>query len=117
MEKSDRSNTLILFQQKTIKFIQANSVISLFALFIWALGVPGVQNAYARGWSLGLTTLFCHFIGCCILLITSTIIEKIARKFHKLTRLKLAIVSIFWIFFIYSIFRLYQAFQIMGSGS
>jgi hypothetical protein len=117
MEKRDRSNTLILFQQKTIKFIQANTVVSLFALVIWALGVPGVQNAYARGWSLGLTTLFHYFIGCCILLITYTAIQKMARKFHSLTRLNFAVAGIFWIFFIYSICKLYQAFQIMGSSS
>jgi hypothetical protein len=117
MNESDRSNPLTLFQQRTIKFVQANLVISVFALVIWALGVPGVQNAYARGWSLGLTALFHYFIGCCSLIITYKIIDKIARKFHKLIRLNLAVVSIFWIFFIYSVFKLYEAFQVMGSVS
>lgn len=92
-------------------------MISLFALCIWALGVPGVQNAYARGWNLGLTTLFHYFIGCCVFLIIYTVIEKIAQKFHILVRMNLLVASIFWIFFIYSSFKLYQAFQMMGSGS
>lgn len=34
--------------------------LSLLALPMWALGVPGVENDYARGWKMGLNVLLVY---------------------------------------------------------
>jgi hypothetical protein len=115
MGRGDRHHTIIFFKKATVLFIGITLVISLFVTFLWALGVPGVQNEYAKGWALGLKTLFQYFIGSGILLIIYAVVAKISQKFHAVLPLNLMIVSIFWIFFSYSAFQLYLAVKIMIS--
>lgn len=117
MERHDRGSSLDSFKRGTFIFICVTSGISLFVLFFWLLGVPGVKNAYARGWVLGLQTLYHYVIGCSILLITYIVIAKIAQRFRAFLSLNWLVISIFWPLFIYSVFQLYQAFKIMFSGS
>jgi hypothetical protein len=46
---------------KTVTVVSATAAgLSVLALPMWALGVPGVENDYARGWKMGLHVLLIY---------------------------------------------------------
>lgn len=38
------------------------AVLCLLALLPWTLGIPGTDNAYARGWSIGLYAIILYLV-------------------------------------------------------
>ncbi len=117
MSQIDFAATTTGLKRVSLKAMKLTAFLSWGALVIWALGIPGVQNEYARGWNLGLQTLFHYAIGCGILLILYWVSGKMAGKFQALLKLSWIMISLFWLFSLYSMFKLYQAFQIMGAQS
>lgn len=71
---------------KTISTILA--VLCLVAIMPWILGIPGVENDYARGWKLGLGVIIGFPLAHRLLLL----LEKTAllRRPHWIFRLRLA---------------------------
>lgn len=117
MSRRDRYDILTVIRRRTFTFIWVSTVFSLGFLILWIFGVPGVQNAYARGWALGLSTLFRYVVGCVLLLIIYAVVGKISERFENVWHFNLITIGIFWIFFLYSAFKIYRSFQIMFSGS
>ena len=117
MSMGDRQDILTKVQKISFIFICASTPISICVLFLWVLGVPGVQNNYERGWSLGLSALFHYFLGSCMVLIVYGIVAKLAQRFRNLNRINLAVIISFWILFFNTGFKLIQAFEIMLSLS
>jgi hypothetical protein len=117
MGRSDRSRIETLYKKGTLILMGVSIAVSIPMLFLWILGVPGVQNTYARGWSLGLRTLYRYFVGSCTLLISYAVIAMFSRRFHIPHSLNLIILASFWIFFIYSMFNLVRSIQIMISAT
>lgn len=115
MSRSGRIGAMAAFKRGTFLFICITLVVCLLTIFLWVLGVPGTQNEYARGWALGLRTLYHYMIGSLLLLITYVVSAKISQKLRIPLDLNLIVIPIFWIFFIYSGIELYRAFQIMLS--
>lgn len=115
MSRTGSTGAIAVFKRNTFLFVCITSVVCGLTLCLWVLGVPGVQNEYARGWSLGLKTLYHYMIGSLLLLITYIMIAKITQKLRIPLDLNLILIPIFWIFFIYSGIELYRAFQIMLS--
>lgn len=115
MSRNVSTGAIAVFKRGTFLFICITLVVCVLTLCLWVLGVPGVQNEYARGWALGLRTLYHYVIGSLLLLIIYITIAKITQKLRIQLDLNLILVPIFWIFFIYSGTELYQAFQIMFS--
>jgi hypothetical protein len=115
MSRNGSTDAIAVFQRGTFLFMCITSVVCVLTLCLWVLGVPGVQNEYARGWALGLRTLYHYMIGSLLLLITYITIAKITQRLRMPLNLNLILIPIFWIFFIYSGIELYRALQIMLS--
>ncbi|MGM3308247.1 hypothetical protein ACSQ6I_20105 [Anabaena sp. WFMT] len=114
MNKGDRIGMIKTLKKRTLIFIYITALISFPTLGLWILGFPGMKNEYARGWSLGLKTLYHYLVGCGIILAIYVVIARGSQKFHVLERFNIIVLGIFWIFFSYSVFNIYRALQIMG---
>lgn len=64
MGKRDRLDLRTIIKRITFIFICISAACSLGLLVIWVFGLPGTRNEYARGWELGLYTLFHYVVGC-----------------------------------------------------
>lgn len=115
MSRNGRTGAIAALKRRTFLFMGITWVVCLLTLCLWVLGVPGVQNEYARGWALGLKTLYHYLIGCSLLLGSYFLVAKISQRLRIKLDLNLIIISIFWLFFIYSMVCLYQAIQIIVS--
>ncbi len=98
----------------TLIFAGTTAVITLPLLGLWLLGIPGVENAYAIGWGLGLKTLWHYLLVCLFTVVGSLLMMGLQRQLAGLRYGQVAIAGFFWIFFGYSVVNLYRAFQIMG---
>lgn len=115
MNRGVRSLSITLFKRGTLLFICTSLILYFFVILFWMAGIPGVENTYAKGWSLGFKTLNDYFIGSCIILIIYLNSSRIFKKISIVPHPKITVASVFWIFFSYSAFNMYRAFQIMGS--
>lgn len=52
------------------------AVLSAVALPLWLLGVPGVDNAYARGWKIGLNVVLVYPLSWIALFVLSRILKR-----------------------------------------
>ena len=52
------------------------AILCLLALLPWLLGVPGVDNNYARGWNIGLQALVFYVLAYCILAGATLVIQR-----------------------------------------
>ncbi|MBD2310390.1 hypothetical protein H6G20_01670 [Desertifilum sp. FACHB-1129] len=117
MRRRDRLNILTIIKRITFIFIGISAVCSSAVLFLWIFGLPGTQNGYARGWELGLYTLFHYVVGCVFFFVTYVIGILVSKKFQRMRNFNLFTISIFWIFFLYSAFNMLRAFYMMFSAS
>lgn len=117
MGRRDRSGTLAKFQKISFIFICATTPLAIFVLLLWVLGVPGVDNNYARGWAVGLSALVHYCLGAGLLLIAYGVVAKLVPGGQRSRYVKLAIISIFWLLFFYTGFNIVRAFQIMLAPS
>jgi hypothetical protein len=114
MSQKYRRSIIAKWQKATFVFICTSAVISLLTLGLWIFGVPGVQNEYAKGWALGLKTLYRYLIGSCLTLTIYFVFARLSSRFPVFDRLQIILLVIFWLFFGYSAFNLFRALQIMA---
>jgi hypothetical protein len=75
------TGAIAVFRRGTFTVICITSVVCVLILCLWVFGVPGVQNAYARGWALGLKTLYHYMIDSLLSLITYMRSRRLLKDF------------------------------------
>lgn len=97
----------------TVILTMGISALCILALPIWILGIPGVENEYARGWKMGLLTIGITPVMGVILFLVTILRNKIfsvecGKVFLKIT-FSLSVAGCFvFIFLIWKSFHIMQ---------
>ena len=88
--------------------------LSILFVPVWIMGVPGIENEYARGWRMAFSSLLCFPVAYVLTSCTSQDIKKKKFDAKETAMLDMSILSFAVIVFGLALYRLSEAYKVLS---